>query len=454
MSADENLKPEIGDSFDFIELIDRAKSGDVIATHDLAIAYEDNESIEQDLSKALFWHMRAADMGSIDSKYRIGRIFQFGLNGPVDLNEALKWYVRAIEGGHSHAKVNLALMYFNGEGVEQDYNKAGALFQEAAIDGSRDAQNNLGCMFYDGLGFEEDKVEAAKWLELAANQGCQKAQLTIGLMYRDGIGVDNNYELAFSRLNASAMQGDDWAQYHLGNMLISYEGIPVDQEQGYRWIKSSADQGNAAAIKELNFLDDLQTFDEEPFKEAPFTMSPTVELRYNGTRSILITVKKRDWSSSSEVILGGINCKKEELEIDTEKLTFSGIISHGFIEIQKSRAIHDKEFSDNALKHVPGDVVTIDWRVQKHHGQAFGGLLRLTYCILAVGHGYKYLGGFNDYYYGGDESTKNHVKAAKLALIEETVVDEAKKRYCRELIEADFNQQIPISELGLDGSSS
>lgn len=444
------FKPENNNSKNFSsanieELLLKAKNGDAIASHDLGLAYEDGDYVAQDLSQALTWYRRSADSGNADSKFRLGRIFQFGLNGEVDCQEAVKWYQQAIADGHLLAKVSLGRMYVAGEGVEQNYKVAESLFREAGLEGDRDAQNNLGCIYLGGLGTELDEVEAAKWFELSAGQGNQKAQLSLGLMYRDGMGVSQSYELAYKWLYASAIQGDDGAQFHLGHMLMSGEGVPEDPEQGYQWLKSSADQGNELAIETIAILDGEGDLEEKPFEPFSFTQSPMVEIQNNGTRSIWITVEELQWSASSNVILGGMMCEREELESPTNTLSDSAVISHGFYEILKSRGVPEEEATSPDARLVAGDIVTIDWRVQAHPNQSHSGLWRMTYQAKPDGLGYSYLGGFTDYYYGEDEMTKDRVKSAKIKLVEESNMDVDLKTFYRGVIETDFNEQISVS---------
>lgn len=426
------------------ELLEQANNGDVTATHELGMAYELGESIEQDFELALTWHKLAAEKGNVDSKFRIGRIFQFGLAGDPDYGEAVRWYQRAIAEGHLAAKVNLGRMYVAGEGVEQNYKAAEILFKDASFEGDRDAQNNLGCIYLGGLGTERDEVEAAKWFELSAIQGNQKAQLSLGIMYKDGTGIDPDYEQAYRWLHASADQGDDSAQLHLGLMLMTGEGVSEDQEQGYQLLKASADQGNELAIEALAVADKEDDFMAEPFEELSFNLRPMVKTLEDGSRALWITVEELQWAASSNVILGGMMCEKEELEAPTKTLSASAVISHGFYEILKSRGVPEAVAASQDAELVPGDTVTIDWRVQTNPNQSFMGLWRMTYQAQPDGLGYRYLGDLADYFYGEDDKIKDLVKAEKLRLVEESSMDEGLKACYREMLETDFNQQIAI----------
>jgi hypothetical protein len=335
-------------------------------------------------------------------------------------------------------------MYVAGDGVGQNYKAAETLFKEAGLAGDPDAQNNLGCIYLGGLGTEKNEVEAARWFELSANQGNQKAQLSLGLMYRDGMGIVQNYEQAYRWLQASAEQGDDGAQFHLGSMLISGEGAPEDSMQGYKWLKSSAQQGNELAIEAVAILDGDGETEETQYEPFSFALGPMIETHNDGTRSLWITVEELQWSTTSKVILGGMMREKEELETDTRTITAGAMISHGFYEIQKSRGVPEEDAIRGTAKLSPGDMVTIDWRVQTDPNLSYRGLWRMTYQALPDGLRYRYRGDFTDYYYGDDESAKNRVRTEKLRLIDESSMDDGLKRYYREMIEKDFNEQISV----------
>jgi TPR repeat protein len=426
------------------ELLKGAIGGDPIAAYDLAVAYESGHEVTQELSEALHWYRQSAEAGNADSKYRIGRIFHFGLNGQVDFGEAVRWYRQAIDHGHLAAKVNLARMYVSGEGVEQNYKAAELLFYEASLEGDADAQNNLGCIYVGGLGTAKDEAKAADWFERSAAQGNQKAQLSLALMYRDGIGVRQDSEQCHRWLSASAAQGDDVAQLHLGLMLYTGQGVPEDQWQGMRWLNAAADQGNESAIELLSELKDEEESTNNSIDDFSSMPEPMVKTLDNGARHLWVTVEELQWSESSNVILGEMTSERETLQFDTHSLTAVALISHAFYEILKSRGVPDEEAIRPGASIVPGDRVTIDWRVQGYPEQALSGLWRMTYHGMPGGRHYGYRGDLTDYYYGDDEKTKIQVRHAKLRLIAESDMDEDMKALYSGAIDADFNQQISI----------
>jgi TPR repeat protein len=417
-----------------------ANLGDSNAQNEIGLAYETGDHVQQDFDKAIEWHKLAADQGNLDSAFRIGRIYHFGLGDDQNFYEAAKWYEIASAGNHDLARVNLGLLYINGEGVAQDYKNAEDLFRAAAAQGTHDAQNNLGAMYSMGLGVSPNDEEAFKWYLLAAKQGNQKAQLSIGLMYKDGIGVPQNSEDAYRWLYESAVQGDDGAQLHLGWMLIQGDGVPENRQEGLEWLKASAGQGNEVAearIAALNANDHSES--EEFLLDDLFKLQPMVGTSDDGACWLLITVEELLWTNISVVTLGGMMRKTEKIECNTNEISdCSNLINRGFDEIQISRG---SQSDGDDIILVPGDKVIIDWRSQQYQDQSFRGEWRMTYHALLDGKQWGYLGDLSDYYYGENEQVKEQVKSAKINIVDLADSDEETKKWYRNMIEEDCNQQ-------------
>ena len=130
-----------------IELRTLAEQGDASAQFELALMYDDDESVE------------------------------------LNDRKAVKWYQKAANQGHAGAQNILGVMYNNGEGVHQDYTKAVEWYQKAANQDNVWAQFNLGTMYEDGKGVHQDYTKAVEWYQKAANQGDEIAQYNLGVMY-------------------------------------------------------------------------------------------------------------------------------------------------------------------------------------------------------------------------------------------------------------------------------
>lgn len=99
-----------------------------------------------------------------------------------DLSEAIKWWQRAADLGSKCAQHNLGLMYYLGRGVEQDYQAAFMWYLKAAKQGSGEAQNSLGAMYFDGLGVERNLIEVYAWFKLAEQGEQEISKLNIGII--------------------------------------------------------------------------------------------------------------------------------------------------------------------------------------------------------------------------------------------------------------------------------
>ena len=73
----------------------------------------------------------AAEQGDAVSQFRVGQIYEMGLNGTPDYQSAASWYKKAAEQGNRTAAFNLAVLYEKGLGVTRDNIAALALYRKA-----------------------------------------------------------------------------------------------------------------------------------------------------------------------------------------------------------------------------------------------------------------------------------------------------------------------------------
>jgi uncharacterized protein len=99
----------------------------------------------------------------------------------------LKWYRKAADQGSANAQFNLGKMYDDGDGVLQDYAEALKWYRKAADQGNASAQFNLGKMYDNGQGVPRDCVQAHLWLSLAASQfsASEKEKRDHAIKYRN-----------------------------------------------------------------------------------------------------------------------------------------------------------------------------------------------------------------------------------------------------------------------------
>src|SRR5262249_47620565 len=100
------------------------KQGDASAQYRLGYMYENGLEAPRDEAKAVKWIVKwfrkAAEQGDVPAQYVVGAMYANGYGVPRDDAEAVKWYRKAAEQGHASALSALGLSYANGRGVPRD----------------------------------------------------------------------------------------------------------------------------------------------------------------------------------------------------------------------------------------------------------------------------------------------------------------------------------------------
>ncbi len=151
-----------------------------------------------------------ANLGDVDSQYRLGRRYLVGDGVEKDPKKAGYWFEKAARGGHILSQRVLATMYFSGTGVRKAPAHALRWFREAARNGDPVAQIAVADMYYRGIGVRRpDLKQAWRWMMAAAKNGDPMAQYRLGLMFRDGRGTRVNLSRAFLWLHVAALNTTD-----------------------------------------------------------------------------------------------------------------------------------------------------------------------------------------------------------------------------------------------------
>lgn len=151
--------------------------------------------------------LQKAKSGDAEAQCRLGECYAHGTGVEENKEEAVKWFRKAAEQGNAEAQYHLGECYYDGEGVEQDIEEAVEWYREAAEQGYAPAQYMLGLCYYDGEGTGKDEEEAVKWYRKAAEQGDGYAQFMLGRCYQYGKGVKKNRKVAVGWFRKAAEQG-------------------------------------------------------------------------------------------------------------------------------------------------------------------------------------------------------------------------------------------------------
>jgi len=105
-----------GEKMGFNELHQRAQSGDAEAMRKVAMAYLKGEGVDQDLSKAIEWTDRAAELGDVEAMSDMASIYRKAKRN----EDAFLWEEKAANLGRAESMYNLSVCYRDGLGVPAD----------------------------------------------------------------------------------------------------------------------------------------------------------------------------------------------------------------------------------------------------------------------------------------------------------------------------------------------
>lgn len=189
---------------------------------------------------------------------------------PATYRDAMRWYERAAEAGSANAQFLLGRMHEEGAaGRARDLEKAAELYRKAAEQGHALAQFSLALLYQEGRGVPKDPAQAAKWLEAAAQQGLREAQYNLGWLYDRGIGVVPDRETAERWYRAAAQQGVTRAMVNLALVLVA--SGPEDRDaqiEAWSWLALAAARGEAGVKRIADDIADKLTPAEKARAEA------------------------------------------------------------------------------------------------------------------------------------------------------------------------------------------
>jgi peptidoglycan hydrolase-like protein with peptidoglycan-binding domain len=148
------------------ELRTRAGHNDVAAMEELGRRLLQGVDVPKDPQAGAGWLLRAANLGSAQSAFNIGVMYERGFVVERDSSKAAEWYRKAADGGLPTAKHNLALMLRDGKGTPRDVKGAIQMFLSAAHQGMAASMFSLGDIYEKGDGGTRDAPAALAWFAI------------------------------------------------------------------------------------------------------------------------------------------------------------------------------------------------------------------------------------------------------------------------------------------------
>lgn len=120
-----------------------ADSGDPAGMVKLAVAYEQGQGVSKNCFEALSLYRKAANQGSAEAEYHIGRMYYDGKCSGQNLGESVRYLQRSAERGFHEAQRFFGLLCYNGEGTARDKVRACTYLVLSASQGNAEAQRLL-----------------------------------------------------------------------------------------------------------------------------------------------------------------------------------------------------------------------------------------------------------------------------------------------------------------------
>ena len=222
---------------------------------------------KQKYLEALPYLENAANSGSAEAQFLIGKMFHQALGVSPDYTKAFHWYKKSAEQGNAKAQNNIGSMYAKGTGVSKDDSEALKWYRKAADQGLAIAQVNVGNLYRLSESIPKNLGEAFKWYMKAAEQGNVGGQMNIAFMYQKGEGVTKNLAEAEKWFLKSANQGNQYAQDALGSMY-EYENGIINYIEAAKWYSKAADQGNLHSLFNLGVMYERGKGVKQDYKQA------------------------------------------------------------------------------------------------------------------------------------------------------------------------------------------
>ena len=237
----------------FLKLENKDQADDNLY-YKLGSMFKNGLGTEADISKAIDYFKRSAEMNNKNGLYEYGKALIQGKHIEADLNKGLECIEKAIKLGNTNAKRFLALEFILGGYFPQDIEKGIAMLTECADEGDSFACFKLGQIYLKGEIVPQDLERAEKYLLLAEDN--EFTQYAFGKLYLQEEKYDIQKAVDYFEKSADKNM---WSSYQLGRLyLFGAEELEKDKEKAVEWLTKSANDGNEYA---QNMLDNMAQFE-------------------------------------------------------------------------------------------------------------------------------------------------------------------------------------------------
>jgi uncharacterized protein len=171
--------------------------------------YYAGNSVLKDMEQARKHLFQSAGLGNSTAMFFLGKLFSTEKKYH-NSDSALYWYIRAAESGNVESYADMGNLYHYALiGLKQDFKKAFSFYEKGAEKGNAHCIAMLGYHYYKGLSGKQDYQKSFEYFSKAAQLGSAMGIYFTGLQYRNGYGVERNLEKAKGLL-ISAANKNEW----------------------------------------------------------------------------------------------------------------------------------------------------------------------------------------------------------------------------------------------------
>ena len=237
----------------FLELESKDQADDNLF-YKIGVMYKNGLGTEADISKAIDYFKRSAEMNNKNGLYEYGKALIQGNHIEADLEKGLECVEKAMKLKNSNAKRFFALEYISGEHFSQDIEKGLFMLTECADKDDSFACFQLGQFYLKGEIVTQDLERAEKYLLLAEDN--EFTQYAFGKLYLQEEKYDIQKAVDYFEKSADKNM---WSSYQLGRLyLFGADELEKDKEKAVEWLTKSANDGNEYVQNMLNNIDDFE----------------------------------------------------------------------------------------------------------------------------------------------------------------------------------------------------
>ena len=241
--------------------------GNAYAQYQLGRMCKDGIGTEVELEESKTWYERAyagfltMEETVADDKlyYRLGSLNMTGTGTKVDMELAEAYFQKAAELGSVDALYGLGKLYLKPEFPDYDPAKAVAYLEQAAAKDNAFAKYQLGKLFCQGKLVQKDIAKGLPLLEELAEAGVTSAAYIAGKVYLKEESWQD-VQKAIRCFHMAVEDGKSYAEYQLGKIYYFGNGVGADRERGLEYLKASAAHSNEYAANLLQAIQHQHTW--------------------------------------------------------------------------------------------------------------------------------------------------------------------------------------------------